>query len=95
MHFIEFSNGEGVTIKYKDGTEIKPNCTITKEFEKKLTLNDWDVLERKIEESDYWGLKSHTFRKAFDPAWLKKQKQLQQPKSAIPHCFIKSYGLDK
>ena len=28
-------------------------------------------------------------------AWLKKQKQKEQPKIAIPHCFIESYGLDK
>ena len=28
-------------------------------------------------------------------AWLKKQEQLAQPKKAIPHCFIESYGLDK
>ena len=26
-------------------------------------------------------------------AWLKKQEQLAQPKKAIPHCFIESYGL--
>src|SRR5215471_16942541 len=25
-------------------------------------------------------------------AWLKKQKQKEQPKIAIPHCFIESYG---
>ena len=80
LHFIEFSNGEGVTIKYKDGTEIKPNCTITKEFEKKLTLNDWDVLERKIEESDYWGLKSHTFRTAFDPSWWEVHAFTKRPR---------------
>ncbi len=28
-------------------------------------------------------------------AWLKKQKQKEQPKKAIPHCFIESYNLDK
>ena len=28
-------------------------------------------------------------------AWLKKQKALAQPKSAIPHCFIESYKLDR
>ena len=28
-------------------------------------------------------------------AWLKKQKQNEQPKSAIPHCFIESYKLDE
>jgi|SRR4030095_5749716 AraC-like DNA-binding protein len=27
-------------------------------------------------------------------AWLKKQKQREQPKSAIPHCFIEQYKLD-
>jgi AraC-like DNA-binding protein len=27
-------------------------------------------------------------------AWLKKQKALAQPKSAIPHCFIESFKLD-
>jgi AraC-like DNA-binding protein len=27
-------------------------------------------------------------------AWLKKQKQKEQPKSAIPHCFIEQYKLD-
>ncbi len=28
-------------------------------------------------------------------AWLKKQKQKLQPRVAIPHCFIESYGLGK
>ena len=28
-------------------------------------------------------------------AWLKKQQQKEQPKTAIPHCFIESYTLDK
>jgi AraC-like DNA-binding protein len=27
-------------------------------------------------------------------AWLKKQQQKEQPKLAIPHCFIESYGFD-
>jgi AraC-like DNA-binding protein len=27
-------------------------------------------------------------------AWLKKQKQKEQPKSAIPHCFIEQYKID-
>jgi AraC-like DNA-binding protein len=27
-------------------------------------------------------------------AWLKKQKQKEQPKSAIPHCFIAQYRID-
>ena len=26
-------------------------------------------------------------------AWLKKQKTKEQPKTAIPHCFIESYSL--
>jgi AraC-like DNA-binding protein len=28
-------------------------------------------------------------------AWLKKQKQKEQPKKFIPHCFIESYCLTK
>jgi AraC-like DNA-binding protein len=27
-------------------------------------------------------------------AWLKKQKQKEQPKSAIPYCFIEGYKMD-
>src|SRR6266540_3204458 len=27
-------------------------------------------------------------------AWLKKQKQKEQPKSAIPYCFIEGYKID-
>jgi AraC-like DNA-binding protein len=27
-------------------------------------------------------------------AWLKKQRTKEQPKTAIPHCFIESYKLD-
>jgi AraC-like DNA-binding protein len=26
-------------------------------------------------------------------AWLKKQKEIEQPKRAIPHCFIQEYKL--
>jgi AraC-like DNA-binding protein len=28
-------------------------------------------------------------------AWLKKQKQKQQPKAFIPHCFIDQYRIDQ
>jgi len=28
-------------------------------------------------------------------AWLKKQKQKEQPKSFIPHCFIEQYKVDE
>lgn len=28
-------------------------------------------------------------------AWLKKQKQKEQPRSFIPQCFVDSYNLDK
>ena len=28
-------------------------------------------------------------------AWLKKQKEKEQPKAFIPHCFIESYKLNK
>jgi AraC-like DNA-binding protein len=28
-------------------------------------------------------------------AWLKKQAQKEQPKRAIPHCFIQNFQLDK
>src|SRR5215208_1713018 len=28
-------------------------------------------------------------------AWLKKQQAIEQPKTAIPHCFIESYKIDK
>ena len=27
-------------------------------------------------------------------AWLKKQKQKEQPKTAIPHCYIEGYKLE-
>jgi len=28
-------------------------------------------------------------------AWLKKQQQKKQPRTAIPHCYIENYRLDK
>jgi AraC-like DNA-binding protein len=28
-------------------------------------------------------------------AWLKKQKEKEQPKAFIPHCFIESYKLNE
>jgi len=28
-------------------------------------------------------------------AWLKKQQAIEQPKTAIPHCFIESFKWDK
>lgn len=28
-------------------------------------------------------------------AWLKKQQQREQPKAAIPHCFIAGFGLEQ
>jgi AraC-like DNA-binding protein len=28
-------------------------------------------------------------------AWLKKQKEKEQPKTAIPHCFIEQFKIDR
>jgi hypothetical protein len=60
LNYIEFSNGNGQTYTYKqtDGSfeEIKPYCFIIKQFDKDLSLIDWEELEKRLGNADYWGL---------------------------------------
>ena len=57
LYYVEFSNGEGHMTDFGNGIVIKPYCTIAKEFDKILSLTDWDNLEKKLDKADYWGLK--------------------------------------
>ena len=62
LHYIEYSSspeGKSFTIIKSNGDTLKvgPTCTIVKEFDKTLSMMDWEVLERKVRDADYWGMK--------------------------------------
>ncbi len=61
LDYIEYSNGFGQasTIIRSGGDTIfiKPYCTVIKKVQKSLSIKDWENLEMKVREADYWGLK--------------------------------------
>jgi hypothetical protein len=61
LHYIEYSSspdGQSFTIVKPNGDTLKinPYCTVVKEFNKTLPLKDWEELERKVRDADYWGM---------------------------------------
>jgi hypothetical protein len=49
-----------------------------------------------IEETrEFGGLMLILMSMFINLAWLKKQKEKQQPKAFIPHCFLETYKLDQ
>ena len=66
LHYLEYSGtDDGNVIEYRDKTGLRrfgPGCRIEKEFHKSSTKKDWEDLENKIEETDYWGLKEREVR---------------------------------
>lgn len=63
IHYTEYSTSQDgqsfMLIKPNGDTlKIKPYCTVVKEFDKSLQLKDWEQLERKVREADFWGMKA-------------------------------------
>ena len=48
---------------------IGPGCKVEKEFSKELTKKDWDQLENKIRDADYWGMKQRSYEEILDGSW--------------------------
>jgi hypothetical protein len=62
LHYIEHSDspdGQSFTLIKRNGDTLKinPYCTIVKEFDKTLSMKDWEALEKKVRDADYWGMK--------------------------------------
>lgn len=63
LHYIEYSNnhnGQTYTLVKSNGDTLKinPYCTVVKEFDKTLFLKEWEELERKVRNADYWGMRA-------------------------------------
>ncbi|HEY6505590.1 MAG TPA: hypothetical protein VIZ28_16560 [Chitinophagaceae bacterium] len=62
LQYIEFSNGDGhaSTLEKPDGSiiNIPPYCVIAKQFDKILSMKEWDELVRRVYAADYWMLAS-------------------------------------
>ena len=84
LHYIETSGSpDGMVLKLqtKDGEKtIGPSCRLEKEFLKTLTIDDWEILERYVENADYWGLKSRNQRSGFDGSSWTIEAYSKQPK---------------
>ena len=105
LHFVEYSNGVGHTIKLKDGTKVKPYCTITRDTVKSLTIAQWETFERKIDAADYWGLKPYYHRLILDgsawqidayikdPVWPKDQHMYSVNRNAPANAAFREIGL--
>lgn len=65
LHYVEYSNGDGHTQTYvrKNGDTIKilPYCVLSKEFKKELSMKDWEGLQQRLFDADYWGLKPYDY----------------------------------
>ena len=72
VHYLEYSyTDDGRIVEFRDKSGLKrvgPGCKIEREFNKELTLHDWNELEGKISDADYWGLREHNFSLGFDGA---------------------------
>lgn len=99
LHYIEYShpNDDGRIIEYRDKNGIRqagPGCKIEKQFYRQLTKKDWTVLEEKIEEAGYWGLKPQLFDSFTDGShWqiaaytkIPRYPENQQIHSVWRHC---------
>lgn len=98
LRFVEYSNGNGRTSEFLtvhgDTIKVKPYCTVVKEFEKPLSIKDWEELGRLLYNADYWGLKSRQFSQSTDgsswriDAFTKRPKEPegQQVHFVSRHC---------
>jgi hypothetical protein len=68
LHYLELSLSLA-KITFKTGHRpelIDSGCKVVKEFNKSLSVKDWDNLELKIFEADFWGLLRYEPRLMFD-----------------------------
>jgi hypothetical protein len=70
LDYVEFTSlQEGRAIEYEDGIKISAGCTLAKEFRKQLARKDWDSLERKVYEAEYYGMKPYYNNLTTDGSW--------------------------
>ncbi|MCB9056420.1 MAG: hypothetical protein H6549_11215 [Chitinophagales bacterium] len=65
----DFATGKPMTYVY-EGKEIKidSNCVLMKDFWRRLTVDDWEKLEKALYKTDYWGMKQYSPKLLFDPS---------------------------
>ena len=84
LHYLEYSfHDEGKIVEYRDKSGLKqigPGCKVEKEFYRKLEIGDWNKLDKKIKEADYWGLKENNFRLGFDGSSWRIDGYVKRPR---------------
>lgn len=88
---VEYTTPDGIRV-------VGPGCKIENEFEKQLSLKDWEKLEQLIHDADYWGLKEANQETCTDgsrwtiEAFTKKGRYYDNGKKVhrvFRHCSIR------
>ena len=87
LHYLEFSaSPDGKVIEYRDKQGFKrigPGCKVEKEFSKVLSKTDWDHLENKIRDADYWGMKQRSYEEVLDGSWWQIDAFTNNPREPV------------
>ena len=85
LHYLEYSGtNDGNLIEYRDKTGLKrfgPGCRIEKESYKSIAENDWNELEEKIEEADYWKIEEKSNDVVRDGSFWQIDSYLRKPEN--------------
>lgn len=83
LHYLEISFGpDGKVIEYqnKNGNKkIGPGCKVEKEFSRLLNTKDWELLERSLENADYWLLKERQLHGCCDGSFWTIDGYVRKP----------------
>ncbi|MBC7873130.1 MAG: hypothetical protein H7Y01_03985 [Ferruginibacter sp.] len=99
LHFVDYilpyQENKKMTFSDKNGTQyvVDSNCVIVKQFEKSLQPEDWDNLEQALDNTDYWGLKTHNPTPFLDPSFWQIDAYTRQPRYSTNqqvHSVIRS-----
>lgn len=98
IHYIEYSlSPDGKVIELTrngEKTVIGPGCSVVKEFERELSMKDWEGLKEKLCNANYWGLKPNYYSLHTDGSFWqieasKRNKwtsKIEQTNSVSRHC---------
>jgi hypothetical protein len=83
LSYIEYGFVDGgKTAKYQDqdGHRIViPGCKIVKEFVKRLSSKNWEELDSKVDDADYWGLKHIHDKPVLDGSGWQIEAYIKKP----------------
>jgi hypothetical protein len=86
LDYLEFSNGPGEPFERSDGMVIISPCKITRSLRKQLNLNEWNLLQRKIYDAEYYGMKSYYNNLTTDGSWWQLEAYKKDP-SYLPKYY--------